>query len=466
MSPRRYIQWAARKTAEIARQLSGVADRPKPSGPALSIVLVAYNIPRELPRTLYSLSAAYQRHIDATDYEVIVVDNGSNPPVDPNLIAALGANFRLIRIEKASASPVPAVNRALKEARGDIIGVMIDGARIATPGLLHLAAQGVCLYPRAIVAALGWYLGYDFQRHAMDAGYDKAREDALLESIGWPQDGYRLFEISTMDESSFNGWLAPIAESNGLFLSRETWDLLGGLDERFDLPGGGLINLDTFRRAVELPDAQLVILLGEGTFHQLHGGVATNIPVDAMANGWDRWNAQYEAIRGQPYALPKPANPPTYLGTLPRPALAHFVRAALQPRPGDAAPLGAQFDAALWSSTPPSPVSNPAIGALIDLAHSELRAGRPAAAAAIARLARQRAPDELEPRRLLSLLAGFLPMKEPPADLRAGYHLALADAYRLLGEAATAAANYNAALAVEPGLARAQSGLAALGGET
>ena len=47
-----------------------------------------------------------------------------------------------------------------------------------------------------------WYLGYDFQNWAMRAGYDKTREDVLLAKIGWPQDGYRLFEIATLDESS------------------------------------------------------------------------------------------------------------------------------------------------------------------------------------------------------------------------------------------------------------------------
>ncbi|MBV9065146.1 MAG: glycosyltransferase, partial [Methylobacteriaceae bacterium] len=47
--------------------------------PQISVIVVVYNIPREAPRTLYSLSAAYQQNIAAEDYEVIVVDNGSTP---------------------------------------------------------------------------------------------------------------------------------------------------------------------------------------------------------------------------------------------------------------------------------------------------------------------------------------------------------------------------------------------------
>lgn len=291
------------------------------------MVVVVYNMGREAPRTLHSLSAGYQRHIRSDDYEVIVVDNGSNPPLDPQILKPLEGNFRLIRIDDASRSPAQAINRGLAEARGEVIGVLIDGARIVTPGLLHFAHHGARLYDRSVVATLGYYVGHDFQGWAVQNGYDHAREDALLASIDWPNDGYRLFEIGTMDESSVDGWFQPIAESNALFLQRELWELLEGVDERFDAPGGGLLNLDIFRRALQCPEAELVILFGEGTFHQLHGGTNTNAPPDRQRDNWLNWTRQYESIHGRPYEmLGKSA--PTYIGTLPRPALARIVRAA------------------------------------------------------------------------------------------------------------------------------------------
>jgi Glycosyl transferase family 2/Methyltransferase domain len=460
MSLRNSRVWrAASQPVRAARRLRGSLRRPRPQ---VSVVLILYNIPREAPRTLFSLSAAYQRHIAAEDYEVIVIDNGSQPPVEPQLLAGLAGNFRLIRIDDASPSPVAAVNRGIAEARGDVIGVMIDGARIASPGLIHFARQGVGLYQRAVVAVIGWYLGHDFQRFAMQGGYDAAREDALLASIGWPQDGYRLFEIATMDESSVNGWLAPITESNGLFMSRGTWQQLGGMDARFDLPGGGLANLDTFRRAVELPGAELVLLLGEGTFHQLHGGVATNVPADALVDGWGKWGPQYLAIRGQHYEVPTLKNPPTYVGTLPRPALSHFVRGALHPVASVPAPLGPHFDTSLWANMPLPAPANPGAAPLIDLAQFEFRAGRHAAAAAVARLLRKRFPGEAEPQRLLSLVSGALTMDEPPENLRIEHHLALADAHRMLGDHDAATASYRAALAIDANLVRAHIGLATM----
>jgi hypothetical protein len=373
------------------------------------------------------------------------------------MIEGLSGNFRLIRIDDASPSPAQAVNRGLAEARGEVIGVMIDGARIVTPGLLHFSRYGARLYDRAVVATLGWYLGYDLQSWAMKAGYNQAREDELLASIDWPEDGYRLFEIATMDESSFDGWLAPIGESNALFLRRELWNILGGVDERFDLPGGGCLNLDTYKRAGDLPGAELVILLGEGTFHQLHGGTATNAPVESFPGMLALWSKQYEAIRGCQFTYPNFGNPPTYLGTLPRPALARFVRAGIHPVSvhGREPPLGPHFDRELWSLNPAAPPADPTIAALVDLARREFRARRYESAAAISRLVRERAPDEQEPQRLLSLIGSWLSVDGPPPDRRARYHLALAEAYRLLDDRAAAAFEYQKALTLEPELKEA-----------
>jgi hypothetical protein len=125
-------------------------------------------------------------------------------------------------------------------------------------------------------------------------------------------------------------WFGRVYESNGLFLSRETWDLIGGFDERFDAPGGGLVNHDTLLRALELPDSELVVLLGEGMFHQLHGGIATNADLRTSPGSQGLWSTQYLAIRGKPF---QPSERPTrsYLGTLPPAALAHFARSIVEP---------------------------------------------------------------------------------------------------------------------------------------
>jgi hypothetical protein len=72
----------------------------------------------------------------------------------------------------------------------------------------------------------------------------------------------------------------------------------------------------------------LVVLLGEANFHQLHGGTNTNIPLVRQHENWTYWGGQYAHIRGRAYEIAQPRNPPTCLGTIPRPLLARFIHAA------------------------------------------------------------------------------------------------------------------------------------------
>ena len=428
--------------------------------PDVSVIIVCYNMAREAARSLFSLSIAYQRSIAAEDYEVIVVDNGSEVPLDASTVAGLEGNFRLIRVDPAPASPAHAVNCGLAAARGDVIGVMVDGARIATPGLLHFARHGARLYDNAVVATLGWYLGHDLQTWSSRGGDGVAAEDALLAAVEWPSDGYRLFEIGTMDESSVDGWFRPISESNAVFARRTAWDALGGVDERFDAPGGGLLNLDTFARLLAAP-AELVVLLGEATFHQLHGGVNTNAPPQRQRENFERWAAQYAAIRGRAWQQPALQSPPTYIGTLPQAALARMVRAATHPvADTDASQTGVRGDA--WSGAAAEVPRDERIGRLVALGRDEFDGGRFAAACGVARLLRERAPAERGLDRILSLVAPSVGLDGPPLAGRVAYHLALGDAHEILGEHDTAAAHYRQALALTPDLPRAHLGLSRL----
>jgi glycosyltransferase involved in cell wall biosynthesis len=280
------------------------------SSPTLSVVVVAYDMARELPRTLQSLSVPYQRDIAADDYEVIVVDNGSPEPLEPSLLEHFSGHLRHARVDPAPPAPARAANLGLHMARADFIGLVLDGARIASPGLLARALLAGRLVDRPIVATLAWHLGPTQHIDATDATYDRAAEDALLAKVDWTRDGYRLFTVSTLAASSSRGWFRPMGESNGLFMPRSLWEELGGLDESFVLPGGGLSNHDLFRRACALDGAQLVVLLGEGTFHQIHGGAATS-----GRFGWDEMHDEYVALRGRPYASPK--NDRLYVGEVP-----------------------------------------------------------------------------------------------------------------------------------------------------
>jgi len=181
---------------------------------------------------------------------------------------------------------------------------MIDGARMASPGLVANALKASRLSERCVIATLGFHLGHEVQMRSVKNGYSQRVEDQLLEDVSWKEDGYRLFSISVFAGSSKDGWFKPFAESNALFMARILWNELCGCDERFILPGGGLGNLDLFERACSLPNVELIVLFGEGTFHQVHGGVMTNAPV----SGWPSMHEEYRKIRGKDFSKPG-ANP-------------------------------------------------------------------------------------------------------------------------------------------------------------
>jgi hypothetical protein len=282
---------------------------------------------RELPRTIRSLSPGMQHGVQASDYEIVVADNGSSIPIQAADLGQWGAEVRIVRPRLPSPSPARAINLGLARARGELIGAMIDGARIASPGILTLATMASRLAPRVIVLTLAFHLGPGVQSTSVRNGYNQSAEDELLERSGWTEDPYRLFQVSALGGSSANGWFAPMHESSAVFMDRELWQELGGFDERFEAPGGGLLNLDLLERAVQLPQSVIVTLLGEGTFHQFHGGVVTNTSQGAAVRR--RFGAEYRAIRGRPYR--PPVYETLYLGL---PAAGALASISASPRPG------------------------------------------------------------------------------------------------------------------------------------
>ena len=287
---------------------------PHPA-PLISVVVILFNMEREGRRTLYSLSTSYQTGMRDTDYEVIVMDNGSTPPFPSAYLESLGGNFRYVYVDDARPSPASAINLGIRQSRGEYVCIMIDGARMLTPGMLRYAVRAIRAFEHPIVTSPSWHLGPDLQRRSVTKGYSKEAEDALLARIGWPGDGYRLFEIATPAASSRDGWFLPMGDSTCLFMARSDYERIGGCDERFDAPGGGHLSRDTYRRACALDDRALVVLLGEGTFHQLHGGISTNVSDDRFADEERAWTEQYVALRGAPHT--RLARAAHYLGHIP-----------------------------------------------------------------------------------------------------------------------------------------------------
>jgi cephalosporin hydroxylase len=269
----------------------------------LGVVVVFHNMRREAARTLHSLSRSYQRGIDDLDYEVIVVENGSVPEqrLGEEFVRSFGPEFRYLDLgDEATPSPAGAINRGIEATAASTLALMIDGAHVLTPGVLDYGMRGLSTYAPAVASAKQWYVGPGQQPEAVAGGYDAELEDRLFAEIDWPTDGYRLFEIGNFigDRDWFDGdW-----ESNCIFVPRALLEQVGGMDESFSAPGGGFVNLDFFERIVSSPGIAFVTMLGEGSFHQVHGGTTTNLaePDELVRSYGD----QYEELRGRRFQVP------------------------------------------------------------------------------------------------------------------------------------------------------------------
>ena len=254
---------------------------------------------REIARTLRSLAPGYQRGVPPGRCEVILVDNGSRTPPRAENFADLGIDLRVHVMANPTHSPVAAANHGLAMARAPLVGMWIDGARLASPGLVDACARAAALHPHAVVATANHHLGPAPQYLSIEEGYDRAEEDRLLRSIDWPAGAAHLFEIATPDRwGSIDG---PMIESNALFMSRALWDELGGYDPAFTSAGGGAANPDVFIRACALPHTQQFRIAGEATFHQIHGGLVSNAAHRAMFAMKDV-SSEYFRLRGRPLA--------------------------------------------------------------------------------------------------------------------------------------------------------------------
>jgi cephalosporin hydroxylase/glycosyltransferase involved in cell wall biosynthesis len=277
---------------------------PLPEAPCeLSVVVVLHDMRREGERTLHSLSRAYQEGIEDLDYEVVVVENGSamQQKLGARKVRGFGPQFRYLDLgDQATPSPAHAINRGIDVARGEVIALMVDGAHLLSPGVLRFGMLGVRSHEPAIVATQQWYVGPGQQNTTVLEGYDSEFEDALFERIDWPRDGYRLFEIGHF--ISDRDWFDGIWESNCVFMPRRLLEQAGCMDEGFSMPGGGFTNLDIYERVGATPGVNVVTILGEASFHQVHGGTTTNESATGNGGGLvPAYREHYAQRRNRPH---------------------------------------------------------------------------------------------------------------------------------------------------------------------
>lgn len=307
----------------VKRLLKRLSGKLIPAPVQLSIVVIFHNMRREAERTLTTLTPAYQG-LEPAQYDVIAIDNGSGQPLNGERVEAMAPNFRYRFFDTKSKSPVEALNAGAAMAKGRLIVFMIDGARMLSPGVLRGMLTSTRLSNNPFVYTSSMHIGPAAQNESLLSGYCQKVEDEILAGVDWTSNGYQLFEVSSWALSSKGGFFSTISESNCFGLEKASFNRMGGFDDRFQTPGGGLANLDIFQRCMSDISMQPVMLLGEASFHQFHGGVATNVALDDHPIA--SFQTEYESIRG--HSLPPVVRKPLYLGEMPQQALRSMGRAA------------------------------------------------------------------------------------------------------------------------------------------
>jgi len=276
--------------------------------PTISIIVIAYNMAEQLQNTLSTLNHFYQRNISPSEFEIIVIENPSDNPLPVSFIESLPNNFRYVLRPIPAQSPASAINYGINLSRGEIIGLMIDGAHMLTPGVLFFARMAFKMSSDAFVSVPTYHLGPEEQHLSTSKGYGLEQQRLLLNNIDWKADGYQLFTVGTLCGANPRGYFGQIMESNCYFSSKKVFLEIGGADETYTLAGGGSLNLDLFRKLGTRSGSLFFTLAGEGSFHQYHGGVTSNLTrpeyeKDFAAELAEKWSGEFRFLDRNPIVL-------------------------------------------------------------------------------------------------------------------------------------------------------------------
>jgi serine acetyltransferase/GT2 family glycosyltransferase len=119
--------------------------------PRLSVVIATHDRPELLTRLLRELA---DQTLPKQEYEVLVVDDGSDPPVLP-MLARLGLPIALRLEEQACAGAAAARHRGIQAARGELLVLLDDDMRIGRDfleqhALRHPAGSRVAVIGRIV----------------------------------------------------------------------------------------------------------------------------------------------------------------------------------------------------------------------------------------------------------------------------------------------------------------------------
>lgn len=268
-------EWPLDRARESTRDRTATSSLNSERTPKLSVVMLVQGTPRQSENAIFSLSAAYQRNVREQDYEIVVVETRSNEMLGRGRVEKIASNVRYFEHGHGGLGPNVPWKLGITKARAALVGVLLDGASVATPGVVEHALWASRIGERALYAVPSHHL----RPVTLPARGRKQEGDganlALLESVDWRKWGYRLFEIAIENEWPTGSPSDPIVDCSFLFCQRALWDEIA---ERTANDGA-----EPFDELCRLEQTKLVVPWSEGTFHQYHAGIACRDERDRQA---------------------------------------------------------------------------------------------------------------------------------------------------------------------------------------
>jgi len=273
----------------------------------ISVIMPTHNHAWELYFTLFSLEKQYG--IGHNEYEIIIVN--TNPDDIDTLDTAKHyhekfKNIRLIQVYDEKASTIKAACYggnlgARTYAKGDLLVLVVDSARIPTPGVLIKTRSEFEKWGENIVTTT---VPYHFLKHYSTPGFTVEECRKAFLKTRWRQDIYHLFDYAAHTNISKSG---IFNESCYLGITKKNFIKVNGYNEIFTEWSD--YNLDLWRRltrnppkdGIQIPDEvndhwgkiglglEIHALSGEADFH-LHHSLSDAKRIFSRRLIIDSWN--------------------------------------------------------------------------------------------------------------------------------------------------------------------------------
>ncbi len=192
------------------------------AGPVVSVIIPTHNRPTLLREAMASVY--HQTH---SDWEVVIVDDGSQPPVDEeSLRKDFGSRIRVLRNEQPMKQPY-ARDQGVRVATGDVV-IHLDDDDLLAPTALEMGIATLESHPSLELVYLG-VKGFG----ARAEYFDKSQEQAMQRVLGRAKGRTSQTHVISFGPELFAALLSsvPMAFQRSIEY-RDTWHKVSALRRR------------------------------------------------------------------------------------------------------------------------------------------------------------------------------------------------------------------------------------------